>query len=393
MLGRQRVDILGYARPDGRVGIRNHVAVIYTVQCAQLAAEKISRAVKGTQVLGWPGCFVNERSFQKLISLGQHPNVAAVLVVGLGCEHMDYHLVRDEIAKSGKPTELILVQEEGGTLKTAEKGARIAERLSQYASTVPRQEMSLSDLIVGAECGGSDATSGLAANPSVGAFADLLVGRGGTMIVEEPSELLGCEEALAERAISPEVGREVIETIRACQAEGHQVGQFSIGPGNVEGGLTTIEEKSAGALAKSGTSPLMGVLRAGELPPGKGLYLLSADRVAKKIPGVEKRATNVPMDQGGDPKGVVWLIASGAHIVLFTTGRGNPAGCAVSPVIKICGNPLTYRRMEDNMDINAGAIIEGEKTVAEVGRQIFDEVLAVANGKLTKAELLGHDEY
>ena len=227
----------------------------------------------------------------------------------------------------------------------------------------------------------------------MGAFADLLAQAGGTLIVEEPGELLGTEEALAARAATPEVGQEVIRTIRAWHAHSREVGYFYIGPGNVDGGLTTIEEKSAGALAKSGSSPLMGVLRGGEIPSGKGLYLLSTDRVAKPIPGVEKRATNVGLDHGGDPKGVVWLISSGAHVVLFTTGRGSPTGCVVSPVIKVCGNPVTYRRMEDNMDINAGAIIEGEKTVAEVGREIFDEVLAVANGKLTKPELLGHDEY
>jgi altronate dehydratase len=286
-------------------------------------------------------------------------------------------MVADAIAKSGRPVEAVKINEEGGDLKTIEKASRIMVKLLQYASQVERVKMVPADLIVGTECGGSDATSGLASNPVMGVAGDKLVGAGGSYMISEASELLGCADILAARAVDAEAAEDVRSLIKEAEEHSFQGGRFSWGFGNIKGGLTSIEEKSYGALAKSGTNPVQGVLRSYGLPPRKGFWLQAGEAGSGWF--------------HGDPEGVNQFAACGAHIGLFTTGCGSTTGGLI-PVIKIIGNPLRMQLIEDNADIDTTPIIRGEKTIQEMGETLYNEILAVAAGKLTKSEIYGHYE-
>ncbi len=373
------MDILGYLRPDGQIGIRNKVSIVYTTDCSRYVAEKLYRLFPvGTQIFGYPGgCALRKGPFNKITALGKHSSSAAALVVGLGCEGTDAYMVAEEIAKSGRPVEAIKINEAGGDLKTIEGGSRILVKLLQYASTVERAEMTPADLIVGTECGGSDATSGLASNPITGVAADLLIEAGGTYMHSETSELLGCADILAERAINAQVAQEIRDVIKAAEEASFAHGRFSWGYGNILGGLTSIEEKSYGCLAKSGTKPLQGILRTYGLPPGKGYYI----QVAEPMSGTFR----------GDPEGINQFAACGAHIGLFTTGCGSTTGGLI-PVLKIIANPKRMQLIADNADLDATPVIRGEKTLREMGEELYAEILAVATGKLTKSEIHGHFE-
>jgi len=381
--------VQGYRRPDGSVGIRNHIIVIYTSGCAQVVSEKIAALFPGIQVVGWSGCHADAFILEKLLAVGKHPNTCAVLVVSLGCESISAEDVIQGISTSGKPVESVVIQEAGGTLKAVEQGARVVEGMIEDSCQVERVGLGPADLVLGVECGGSDVTSGLAANPAVGTAVDLLIDAGGTVVFTETAELLGCEELLSARASSEKVAGEIKDAIERARREFERRGfLFSIARGNMVGGLTTREEKSIGALRKTGFSPVKGVLKLFQRPPTKGLYLL--DQFAWS--GLDK----TPYISGEvitDPKDMVKLTACGVHLIVFTTGRGSVAGCVVSPVLKVCGNPTTYLKMRDNMDINAAPIISGSKTCQEIGMDIYEEILKVASGKRTKAEVLGHSEY
>jgi altronate dehydratase large subunit len=298
-------------------------------------------------------------------------------VVGLGCEGNDADKVAEAIANTGRTAEAVKINEEGGDIKTIEKASRILIRLLQHASTVERVKMSPADLIVGAECGGSDATSGLASNPITGVAGDLLIADGGTYMHAEASELLGCADIIAERAINEQVACEVRQHIEDCERSSFERGRFSWGYGNIMGGLTSIEEKSYGALAKSGTAPLQGLLRKYGLPPGKGYWLQVAEPDSSFF--------------HGDPEGINQFAACGAHIGLFTTGCGSTAGGLI-PVIKIIANIHRMQLIADNADFDATPVIRGEKTIREMGEKLYLEILAVASGKLTKSEIHGHYE-
>ena len=371
--------ILGYLRPDGQLGIRNHVAIVYTVTCSRVVATKLHNLFPvGTQLFGSPnGCRLTEPPLRKIVALGKHSSYAAVLVVGLGCEGTEAYMVAEEIAKSGKPVEAIKIQEEGGDLKTIERGSRILTRLLQHASLAERSEMSTADLIVCQACGGSDATSGLAANPITGIAGDLLIEAGGTYIHGEVAELMGCADLLAARAVNDEVANDIREAIAEAERRSFESGTFAFGYGNILGGLTSIEEKSYGALQKSGTKPLQGVLHEFERPPGKGFYLQIEQLEAGSFIG--------------DPEGINQLAACGAHIALFTTGCGSTAGGLV-PVIKVIANPNRMQLIEDNADFDATPIIRGEKTIRVMGGELYKEILAVAAGKVTKSEIYRHYE-
>ena len=375
--------ILGYLRPDGQLGIRNHVAIIYTVGCSLVVATKLHNLFPvGTQLFGIPsGCRLREPPLRKIVALGKHSSYAAALVVGLGCEGTDAYMVAEEIAKSGKPVEAIKIEEEGGDLKTIEKGSRILARLLQHASLAERSEMIPADLIVCQECGGSDATSGLAANPVTGVAADLLIEAGGTYMHSEMAELMGCADLLAARAVNDKVAHDIREAIVEAERHSFESGQFAWGYGNILGGLTSIEEKSYGALSKSGTKPLQGVLREFERPPGKGYYIQIEQGEAVTFSG----------DLTLDPEGVNQFAACGAHIALFTTGCGSTAGGLI-PVIKVIANPKRMQLIEDNADFDATPIIRGEKTIRVMGEELYKEILAVAAGKVTKSEIYRHYE-
>jgi altronate hydrolase len=320
-----------------------------------------------------------------MAALATHANVGAVLLVSLGCEGTDASALADFIRQSGRPVEILRIQETGGTEPSIRKGRELVGKMLGELARTPRAEMTAADLIVGTECGGSDATSGIAANPAVGRAFDLLVDAGGTAIIEETLEMAGLGEIAAARGIHPEVSRELRRAIEKAEAFSLQVDQFSIAPGNHMGGLTTIEEKSMGAFAKGGTQPIRGVIKVGQRPPTQGLYVL--DSVPDPSPFL------FGYSNPNDSEGILDLISCGAHLVAFTTGRGSVIGSVISPVLKVCGNPKTYARMSGDMDVNAGRIITGEASVMEVGEEIFQLIQEVAAGRETAAERLGHREY
>lgn len=373
------MNIVGYLRPDGQIGIRNKVSIIFTTDCSRYVAQKLKLLFpEGTQLFGYPGgCALLDGAFHKLIALGTHSSSAAALVVGLGCEGTDAYRVADAIAASGRLVEAIKINEEGGDLKVVERGSHILAGLLQVASTVERGPMSPGDLVVGTECGGSDATSGLASNPITGVAGDALIEAGGTYMISELSELLGCGDILAARAVDEQAAQDVQEAIAAAEAQSFQGGRFSWGYGNIQGGLTSIEEKSYGALAKAGSKPLQGILHAYGLPPRKGLWL----QVGEPGSGWFH----------GDPEGINQFAACGAHLALFTTGCGSTTGGLI-PVIKVIANPNRMQLIRDNADFDATPIIRGEAGLREMGTALYQEILAVAAGKLTKSEIYGHYE-
>ncbi|MDP6689109.1 MAG: UxaA family hydrolase, partial [Alphaproteobacteria bacterium] len=305
-------------------------------------------------------------------------------LISLGCESFNGRDLKTHITDSGRPGELLIIQRDGGTRATIEAGrAWVEQTLAQLGGT-PRADIRPDELVIGTICGGSDATSGLAANPAMGRAFDMLVELGAACIFEETGELIGCEGYMAERAQTPELGQAIIDSVAKAHRHYHVLGHASISPGNAAGGLTTIEEKSMGAYAKSGAAPISGLLKPGDLPPKGGLYLLdmvSDGDVRFGFPSIN------------DTEEIGELIACGAHIVLFSTGRGSVVGSAISPVIKVCGNPETFARLWDDMDIDAGRILEGEATLDEVGEEIRNMVLAVAQGTETNSEALGHQEF
>ena len=376
---------LGYHRQSGPPGIRNVVASIHTVECSSFVSQQIAAMDPRIHTLGFPGCYRNEYATRLMTALATHPNVGAVLLVSLGCEGTDAAAMADPIRASGRPVEVLRIQETGGTLPTVERGRAIVARMLEQLDRTPRVAMMAADLVVGTECGGSDATSGIAANPAVGRAFDLLVDAGGTAIIEETLEMVGLADIVARRGANAHVSCQVRAAVDKAERFSLQIDQFSIAPGNHEGGLTTIEEKSMGAFAKCGTRPIQGVIKVAQRPPGKGLYVL--DSVPDPYPFL------FGYSNPNDSEGILDLISCGAHVVAFTTGRGSVIGSAISPVVKVCGNPKTYARMSGDMDVNAGRIMMGEATLDEVGREIFDCILEVASGKPSKSEALGHREY
>jgi altronate hydrolase len=382
-------EVMGYARADGRKGIRNHLLVVYLVECAHHVAREIANGDRShsggsVQVVGFPGCYPNDYAQRVLTALCTHPNVGGSLLVSLGCESFDRPALKEAVQRSGRWVESLVIQHEGGTVKTVNRGRElVAEGLAKIAD-VERVPLSVADLVVGTICGGSDSTSTLTANPAVGRSFDRLVAGGARCIFEETGELIGCEEHLRGRAATSELGAELAARVVKAARYYEELGHASIAPGNLVGGLTTIEEKSIGAYAKSGSSTISGVIEPGELPPAGGLYLLDV------VPDGSPRFGYPNIN---DTTEVVELIACGAHVILFTTGRGSVVGSVISPVIKVCANPDTYRRMSDDMDVDAGRILLGEASLDEVGAEIFDLVVATASGAATRSEALGHQEF
>jgi altronate dehydratase large subunit len=375
----------GFLRKDGRKGIRNITVVVYLVECSHHVAREIVFPFRDQQVhlIGFPGCYPNSYAYRMVRQLCTHPNVGAALLVSLGCEGFNRAALLEEIRASGRPADAVVIQQEGGTRKTIAEGHRwIRATLEELAST-PTAEIHVSDLVVGTVCGGSDATSGITANPAVGRAFDRLIAEGAVTIFEETGELIGCEAIMAARAARPELAPELIACVDKAARYYTALGHGSFAPGNAEGGLTTQEEKSMGAYCKSGNSPIDGILKPGDVPARGGLYLLDV------VPDGEVRwgFPNI-----SDVQEIGELIACGSHITLFTTGRGSVVGSAISPVIKICANPETYRRLSDDMDVNAGKILEGEATLEEVGEEIYHKILEVAGGAQTASESLGHQE-
>ena len=378
--------LTGFLRADGRKGIRNVVAVAYLVECAHHVARAIVTKSDDPDVhlIGFPGCYPNAYALKVMQAIGAHPNVGGVLLISLGCESFNREALRASIAASGRPVEVLVIQESGGTAETVRKGVEAVARLRTAADQAPRVPMDVSELVIGTICGGSDGTSGITANPAVGRAFDRLGAAGAACVFEETGELVGCEKIMADRAITPELGIELEASVRKAEAYYTVMGYGSFAPGNAEGGLTTQEEKSMGAYSKSGSAPIVGILKPGDQPVSGGLYLLDV------VPDGEVRFGFPNISDNAE---IVELIACGAHLTLFTTGRGSVVGSAISPVIKVCANPETYRKLSGDMDVDAGRIMEGRGTLDEVGDEIFDLVLAVASGARTVSEALGHQEF
>ena len=373
----------GYRRPDGKFGARNLVAVIPTTICANDVAQAICRQIQGT--IGYfhhQGCCQLpsdlKRVTEVLIDLGLSANVGAALIVSLGCEGTDHQRVYETIKASGKPCEIIHIQELGGTSAGIQAGMDAAQRLVMQISGQQRETCDISNLTMAIKCGGSDTTSGMASNCVIGYVADKLVDLGATVVFGETTEFLGGEHILANRAVGgPDgpVAKKIYEIVERMENRAKAIGEDMRGgqptPGNIAGGLSSIEEKSLGAIVKSGHRPIQGVLEyTDRITDQKGLWI-------KDTPGRE-------------PEILTGMAATGAQVLMFSTGRGAPQGFCSMPVIKICGNPITYARMSHDMDLNAGRIITGEKTIEQVGEEAFEMLLKVLSGQMTKNEALSY---
>ncbi|CAB3755345.1 UxaA family hydrolase [Paraburkholderia humisilvae] len=389
----------GYLRSDGRKGIRNVVAVAYLVECAHHVAREIVTQFREpldafddasvdheppVHLIGFPGCYPNSYAEKMMQQLTTHPNVGAVLFVSLGCESMNKHYLVDVVRASGRPVEVLTIQEKGGTRSTIQYGVDWVKQARGELAKQRKVPMALSELVIGTVCGGSDGTSGITANPAVGRAFDQLIDAGATCIFEETGELVGCEFHMKSRAARADLGDEIVACVAKAARYYSILGHGSFAVGNADGGLTTQEEKSLGAYAKSGASPIVGIVKPGDVPPTGGLYLLDV------VPDGEPRFGFPNISDNAE---IVELIACGSHLILFTTGRGSVVGSAISPVIKVCANPDTYRNLSGDMDVDAGRILEGRATLEEVGREVFDVTLRVAQGGLSKSETLGHQEF
>lgn len=369
--------INAYRRPDGTIGIRNHVAIIGAMDNSNPVVHRIASAVSGTVPITAAygrGQMAEDlaQHDNTLIGFGRHPNVAAALVVGLYSKSA--REMADAIAVAGKPVDWVAIQEMGGTVKATDIGIRKALNLVCEASRVIREPCSVDELFLGLECGGSDATSGLTANATTGIVADWIVEKGGTVMFSETEEIMGAEHILAERAASPEVAKDLMQAVEECESLGDFLGIpiIPLGPDNIDGGLTTTEEKSLGAVRKGGTTPLQQVVGYAERPTKKGLVFMDAP-----APGTEN---------------ITSIAASGAHMILFNTGVGNPIANAISPTLKITGNHVTADHFADNIDVDVSAIITDGMSLPEAGETLYQAVIEVANGRRTKSEIIGDTE-
>ncbi|SFH02908.1 altronate dehydratase large subunit [Desulfotomaculum arcticum] len=374
--------ITGYLRADGKIGVRNHVLVIPSSGCALHVAKMITRKVPGAVCLANQyGCGQIgkdlEQTFRTLAGLGRNPNVGAVMVVGLGCESLQPGLLADNIALSGKPVEMIIIQNNGGTSGAIAKGTQLLKKLAANVAKAEPSHYPASEIILGLECGASDATSGLAANPSLGYAADMLVQSGGSIILSETVEIIGAEHVLARRAANPEIAAKLLGVVQAFEQrvvnEGSDIRDTQPTPGNKAGGITTLEEKSLGCIYKAGTTAVNDVLAYAEGIRGKGLSVMDTP--------------------GHDIQSMIGMLAGGAQIVAFTTGRGSPCGTPIAPVVKITANKQTYAKMMDNIDVYVGGVIEGSSSIQVSGAQIYEQVMAACNGQLTCSEKLQHREF
>ncbi|MCC0632370.1 MULTISPECIES: UxaA family hydrolase [unclassified Clostridioides] len=372
----------GYKRPDGRVGIRNHILILPTSVCASDTTRIIASQVQGAVTFNnQNGCSQvssdQQLTMDVMAGYAANPNVYGVIVVSLGCENCQNDLVVDAIKeRTNKPIKTLVIQEEHGTLKTIEKAVRYAREMAQEASLLRKEEFPISELILGTECGGSDPTSGLAANPLIGELSDRLVDLGSTSILSETTEFIGAEHILARRAVNEEVKEKILHIVHryenSLKLVGEEVREGNPSPGNIAGGLTSLEEKSLGCIHKGGHRVISEVYDYAKQIDKKGLVIMDTP--------------------GNDASSVAGMVAGGAQVVVFSTGRGTPSGNPIAPVIKITGNKITFANMEDNMDFDASPVIYGPQTMEELTDDLLNLVVDVANGKQSKAESLGYTE-
>ncbi len=381
----------GYVREDGRVGTRNFVAVVAASNCAAYTSQLIERSFLGETlpdnidgVVAFPhgeGCGMQwgddaTQLRRTLSGVLAHPNVSAAVILGLGCEvNQIDHYLGPNAPRSSRLVGLTL-QGSGGTRGATEAARREIKNLLEQCAEEKRSTVPASKITLGLNCGGSDSFSGITANPALGVASDMLAALGGSTVLAETTEIFGAEHLLVRRARNREVAEKLLGYVAMYKRYLNQFGgsfDDNPSPGNKDGGLTNILEKSLGAVAKAGASTLTDALG-------------YAERIT--VPGFN--FMNTP---GYDPPSLAGLAAGGCNMIVFTTGRGSAIGFPTVPVIKVASNSLTFRRMADNMDINAGAIADGDRTVQEVGKEIFDMILRSASGERTKAEILGHHEF
>lgn len=371
----------GYRRPDGSVGTRNYMVVLSAVGCINEVTRRIAAQIPGSKaVTHHQGCAQLppdlDHVSKVLVNLGNNPNVGAVLVVGLGCEGVQPAKIVEGIAASGRPVEMVSLQEMGGWSKTIAAGLDYGRKLAAHVAAQQRTLCSWEELRIGIKCGASDTTQGLAANPAVGVASDRIIAMGATSIFTETTEVMGAETVLAKRAASPQVGEMICQTVRGLEESLARYGVDIRGGqptrGNILGGITSIEEKSLGAICKAGTAPVQWVLGYGERPPGRGLYFMDS-------PGREIEA-------------LTGLAAGGSSLLVFATGRGAPQGFPICPVVKVSGNPRTASWLAEHIDVDVSGIVTGEANLAESGERVYRQILAVASGEATKAEVIGFDE-
>lgn len=369
----------GYRRPDGRVGTRNHVLILATVGCAAETARMAAEGLYGAvSFINQNGCGESSRNLRRtrdvLLGLAAHPNVYGVVAIGLGCEinRMDDFLAKLK-ARTSKPVEALLIQEEGGTIETVAKAKKIARRMIIEASMCRREECDLSELILGVECGGSDATSGLVSNPVMGLVSDRVVAAGGTSMFSETVEMIGAEHILARRAATPEVGQKILDYVKHREQEqidaGEDVRKTQPSPGNKDGGITTLEEKSLGCIYKGGSTPIVDMIDCAHAPEKKGLVLM--DTPCYDMLSVTAKA------------------AGGCQLIVFTTGRGNAIGNPVVPVMKVTANGETFRRMNDNIDLDMSGVLTENVSLDEMADRTLRQIADTLSGRLTSAEVLG----
>jgi altronate dehydratase large subunit len=374
----------GYRRRDGRVGTRNHVLVVPTVICASVVAERVAAAVApiGTALPHTAGCGQlgpdMHVTHDTLAAYCGHPNVGAVLVIALGCEQVVAQRLAEAASAAGKPSTIVAIQSEGGTVRATSRATDIARALAADLARTPREACDVSSLILSVKCGGSDYTSGLASNPALGLVADRLVDLGGSAVLGEIAEIMGAEHLLAARAPNAETAKRLLRVINRVESEAIALGLDIRGtqpsPGNIRGGLTTIEEKSLGATHKGGErTPLADVVPYAGRITRKGLTVMDT-------PGL-------------DVESVTGMVGGGAQVVVFTTGLGTPTGNPIAPVIKITGNARTAASMADNIDLDVSGVLDDRETLTAAAARLFDEVLAVASGKETATERLGFREF
>jgi len=376
------VSFLGYQRRNGSVGTRNYIGIISTVSCANDVVWWLTQKVKGcAPFLHGQGCCHTKPDLdlttRTLISLGWNPNLAGVLVVSLGCEAVSADAIAEGIAESGKPVEKIAIQKIGGATTAFNQGSRLAQAMAVEASKIKREEFPDSELILGVKCGASDTTSGLASNPAVGAACDSLIDNGGTCVFGETTEFIGAEHILTRRAATPRVANKILDIVARMEKRAIDMGFDMRGgqptAGNIAGGLTTIEEKSLGAIVKGGTKPIREVYEYGERPQGKGLFIIDTP--------------------GREPEFLTGLAAAGTQVIVFTTGLGAPQGFPFIPVIKITGNPTTYKHLSEHMDVFVKLADKAGSGIVQGGESLYQEILAVASGKQTKAERINYGNF
>lgn len=372
---------LGYPRESGLAGVRNHMVIIPSTFCANGVVKKIAGQLPAAvPLLHDAGCgqigSKHEMSLKLLRKMGEHPNVGAVLVVGLGCERIDPYGLAQAIAMTGKPVETVVIQKTGGSVRAIAEGVKAGAKLALILSKQHQEMIDITQLRIALKCGGSDATSGLAANPVVGIMCEELVHKGGSALLGEITELIGAEYALAKMAKNPQIGQQILDLIGEWESRMKKAASDAgsdycyVAPGNLAGGITTVEEKALGNMRKAGRSVITKVLDYGESTFEAGVGLMDCP--------------------SHDAQSVTAMLAGGAQVCVFTTGRGTPAGFPIAPVIKITANP--HCPMPDNIDYNASAVLKGESSVQKAGRELFDRLLAIASGEPTVSEILNHDE-